>query len=230
MTTTRGAIPRVKPPLSAEERLARAARVADRAAADVVTAQAAAVAAQAEIDDVIAPQVVAVTQGVQIAQSTSNTALTVADQALASGTVSGSATDPAVSTGTSEADPGAWAPGPQVSLTGVVAGTLTITGTGPQQDGDVVFYSGGTTTGFVGEFRVVEIEGAAETVLGTFDMSASPGSGLSAIISNDGASDVAAFSVALTTTGTLGYRIDVRRVSGGNLDSLKLYIYARRAA
>jgi hypothetical protein len=125
--------------------------------------------------------------------------------------------------------PGAgWVQGPVVSLTGVVAGTLTIAGTGPIQDGDVTIDGAGTAA--PGEFRVVEIDGVTETVLftGTFSAFQSGGDPV-ATITNSDATAVSAYSAALTTTGALDYRIDARCTLGG-LTSLKLYIYARREA
>lgn len=158
----------------------------------------------------------------QQAQAAANAAQQTADEALADGTVSGSATDPSVSVGLTTA----WVPGPQVDLVGVVAGNLTITGTGPQQDADVAFVSGTT---FSGEFRVVEIDGMTETVLDVFSMSAYS-TGSNATVTNNSIAAVEAFNMPLTTTGSLSYRIDVRKTSGGELSDLLLYIFARRAA
>lgn len=159
----------------------------------------------------------------QGAAQAANDAQASADEALADGTVSGSAQNPAVSV------PGAaWVIGPLVSLTGVVAGNLTISGSGPLQDSDVAVVGGPGSAG--GEWRIVEIDGITETTLFTGGFSAyqAPGATV-ATVTNDAAPAVTAYGALLTTTGALDYRIDARCTFGG-LTSLKLYIYARRAA
>lgn len=198
---------------------------ADEAILALVADLAAVNAAQTVIIDQLSAIVLqgqTVAMQAQQAQAAANAAQQTADEALANGTVSGSATDPSVTVGGF----GGWVQGPQVDLVGVVAGNLTITGTGPQQDDDVAFVIGTT---FTGEYRVVEIDGMTETVLGVFSMSAT-GNGFSATVTNNSVAAVEAFSMALTTTGNLSYRIDVQQTSGGELTDLLLYIYARRAA
>lgn len=151
------------------------------------------------------------------AAAAANNAQNTADGGAA---VSGSATDPSVSLfGTS------WQAGPVVNLTGVVAGNLTITGTGPIQDSDVTC----SQKTFAGEYRVVEVIGGVDTVLQVFSFSAvAPDFDLATIVNSD-ASAVADFTSARASTGAVSYRIDARRVSGGVLADVSLYVYARRA-
>lgn len=167
-------------------------------------------------------------ESTQQAQTAANEAQSSADAAAGGTAVSGSATDPAVTlTGTG------WIIGPQVDLAGVVAGDLQITGSGPIQDDDVTMTGGqGIVTC---EFRIVEVVGGIDDVLFTgsftvrnfvdqvtFD--------ISTIVSNTSASSVSAFLDARTSTGAVSYRIDARMTtSGRTVDSLLLYVYARRA-
>jgi hypothetical protein len=111
-----------------------------------------------------------------------------------------------------------WNNGPTVNLTGVSAGNLTISGSGP---------TGGTlTTGNVlsGEYRIVELAGSTTVFTGNFSL------GLVGM-TNNSASAVAAFSLAEVTTGAVSYRMDVRRTggtSGGEAD-ISLYLFTRRS-
>lgn len=204
---------------------------------DILAVQAAIQQAQQDILDVQAVQAAEIARlnavvfanqqtsaSAQAAAQAANFAQQTADEALANGTVSAYASDPSMSlAGTG------WAPGPQVNLTSVLAGNLTISGTGPQQDLDVALT---TLPGFFsGEFRIVEIDGMTETVVaGPFAFSATQNPGESAAtVTNDALGSVETFSAALTTTGSLSYRLDARRVSGPNIDELYFYIYARRA-
>lgn len=168
----------------------------------------------------LSEQTSALGEGVQVAQATGNAAREVADAAAGSGSVSAAATDPSVNL-----SGGPWEFGPQVDLTGVVAGILTITGTGPYQDGDMSI-SGGDSAN---EFRVVEIVGGVESTIFTGSFVAAASSGGSSI-TNQSIAQVAAFSSSRPSTGSVSYRIDARTVSGGLVNSLALYIYARRAA
>lgn len=195
---------------------------AAQAAADA--AQAAASAAQADVDlleteleDVVAPQVLSLTEGVQVAQFSANATQAEVDILSGSGSVSGSASNPAV-----DVPDGTWVLGPQVDLTGVVAGDLTITGSGPQQDSDLA-----STGTFNGQFRIVEVVGGVDTVLDTFGFTVSAGGTLGTVLYVSAVSD---FIAARATTGAVSYRIDARRATGSaSLTSLSLYIFARRA-
>lgn len=162
----------------------------------------------------------------QSAQQAANDAQTSADDAAGGTAKSGSATNPAVNI---TAD--GWVMGPQVDLTGVVAGNLTIPGSGPQQDSDVVTTSlPGVLADF--DFRIVEVVlGVDEVVFtGTFTAFRSSGGGGVTTVANSSSSAVTAFTSARTSTGAVSYRIDAQR-SGhiDNLTSLLLYIFARRA-
>jgi hypothetical protein len=177
------------------------------------------------VEDGLASATTVLSKAVQVAQAAANAAQTTADEAVGAGTVSDSATDPAVDV----AADGLWVAGPQVDLTSVAAGTLTLTGTGPQQDDNVLLATSPGTT--FGEFRVVEIEGMTETTLftGTFKAVLSP-SVPNAGITNLSSEDVADFSAARTSTGAISYRLDVRQTTGPAILDLSLYIFARRAA
>ena len=108
---------------------------------------------------------------------------------------------------------------------------LTINGTGPQQT-DAVLIAGAPGP-ITGEFRVVEIVGASDTTVFTGLFNVAPASfdaGEPPVVTNRSVSDVSAFSSARTSTGSVSYRLDVRRTSGGALVSdLSLYLFARRA-
>lgn len=156
-----------------------------------------------------------------------NTAQATADEALASGTVSGSADNPAVDVTNGLG----WVAGPTASLTSVLAGDLTLPGTGPIQDGDVeIVGSGGGLRSFSGQYRVVEVDGATETVVfnGSFSGYQS-GVNVPATINNDSAPALSDFVGARTSTGAIDYRLEFQSVSG-SLTSLRGYIFARRAS
>jgi hypothetical protein len=111
-----------------------------------------------------------------------------------------------------------WVNGPAINLTGVVAGDLTITGSGPT--------GGSLTSGnaLSGEFRLVELAGSTTLFTGTFLITDSG-------VTNYSAADVAAFVQAEVTAGAVSYRFDVRRSGGspGSTGTISLYGYARRA-
>jgi hypothetical protein len=249
MTTVRRSIPRTPTPLSADVRLFRAQRQADlaTAAAAVVAADVAVVDAKAEaaqddadqalldaanaqtdadtvqatIDDVLTPQAVSLAQSVQGAQSAGNATQSQVDVLSATGTVSGSATNPAIDLFSDSV----WVEGPQVDLTSVVAGNLTITGSGPLQDSDVALFFSGFA---VGEYRIVEDIGGTDTVLFTGSFAVTTGT--PAVVINADTEDVANFTSARTSTGAVSYRIDARIISGPAVTSLSLYVFARRAS
>lgn len=169
----------------------------------------------AELQQVVS-DMQATMQAVQIAQETANNAPGGAG-------VSGSASSPSINipVGT------AWQAGPQVDLTGVAAGTLTITGSGPLQDDDVNLSASGNTIGFY-NWRVVEIDGVIETVVFTGDFTArQTATGEIASIINKSLTAVSSFTLARTNTGSISYRIDAQS-STIALNDLSLYIFARR--
>lgn len=172
--------------------------------------------------------VTATNQAAQAAQQAANDAQATADDALGGGTVSGFVDNPTVSV----PEGFGWVSAGTVSLTGVVAGNLTIAGTGPLQDGDVEITSGSPSgyKSFLGSFRVVEIVGGVDTVLFTGAMSAYQGGVvIPATVSNDSSASVSAFTSARSSTGSVDYRIDFQSISG-DLADLRGYLFVRRAA
>lgn len=155
---------------------------------------------------------------VDTAQATANTALAVGD--ISSGAaVSGSQTEQ-LSVG---AD---WVEGPQVDLEGVIAGPLTIAGTGP--------FTVGTSVGLdtTIDFRVVEIVGGDETPVfnGQSQLSGTlaemPNGDVIPFdyISPDPA--VATFSAERSSTGSVSYRLDLK--AGITLPSIGALLSVRR--
>lgn len=164
----------------------------------------------------------------QSAQQTANDAQTAADNAAGGTARSGNASNPAVDVFTG---PPNWEPGPQVDLTGVSAGNLTIPGSGPQQDADVVL-EGATSVVRSYNWRIVEIVLGVEEVVfeGTFTAFKAGGGGATTI-ANGSSSAASSFSLARTSTGAVSYRIDAQRATGNpeGLNSLLLYIFVRRS-
>lgn len=178
-------------------------------------------------------QLVLITQALEaagIAIQTANAAQAAADGGGSATARSGSATNPSVTLGPLNT----WIDGPTVNLLTVSAGDLTIPGSGPQQDADVVIQEGTT---FAGQYRVLEVIGGVTTAtFGPWDFSAiasgSPdGFGnYPAAISNPDASTVAAFLFARSSTGSVDYKIQARWTGGlAPLQDLQLYIFARRS-
>lgn len=161
------------------------------------------------------------TEAAQQAQTAANNAQATADAAGGGTSTSGTATNPSI-----DLLDASWVLGPQVDLTGVVAGPLTITGSGPQQDGDVELTGG--NGGMTCQFRIVEIVGGVDDVrfIGSF-VAVNYGGG-TATISNQSVSDVSTFTEARTSTGAVSYRIDAKGTGSRVLTDLLLYIYARR--
>lgn len=131
-------------------------------------------------------------------------------------------------TTTSEIDmtPSAWVLGPVVSLTGVVAGDVTIPSSG--------LYSKSTTTAFFGDtngqVRLVEIVGGVDTIIGgpwNFTVSrVDPNPAGTVYVGN--AAEINTFTQARTTTGAVSYRIDARMLDG-DVNNIDLKLYARRS-
>lgn len=161
----------------------------------------------------------------QNAQETANNAQTDADSAGGGTARSGSASDPAVTLPV-----GVWVNGPQVDLTGVAAGTLTIPGSGPLQDDDVTLVgASGDLVSF--EFRIVEVILGVDEVLFTGTATAykeKSGGGSMTTIANGSSTDISAFSSARASTGDVSYRIDARCATR-SITSLLLYVFARRS-
>ena len=150
-----------------------------------------------------------------------NEALMLAGIAIAqSGGNSGAAT--------SEIDmtPSAWVLGPIVNLTGVVAGNVTVPGSG--------LYSKSATTSFFGdtngEIRLVEVVSGVDTIIGgpwPFSVSRVDPSPTGAVYVTN-ASEINVFTQARATTGAVSYRIDARMLDG-DVNNIDLKIYARRS-
>lgn len=111
-----------------------------------------------------------------------------------------------------------WINGPTIALPTVSAGNLTISGTGPT--------SGTLLSGVsvIGEYRVVELAGGTTIFTGSMVVNDTG-------VTDNSAADVAAFSLAETTTGTVSYRLDVRRSGGpsGTSADISMYFYCRRS-
>lgn len=131
-------------------------------------------------------------------------------------------------TATTEIDmtPSAWVLGPVVNLTGVVAGNITVPGSG--------LYSKAGTTAFFGdtngEVRIVEIIGGVDTIIGgpwPFTISrVDPNPAGTVYVGN--AAQLNTFTDARTTTGAVSYRIDTRMLDG-DVNNIDLKLYARRS-
>lgn len=123
-------------------------------------------------------------------------------------------------------------PATTVALAGVVAGNLTIPGTGPSQIVGTTAMTGGNYV--EAEYDVVEVVSGVDTVVftGTFNVTDVTGDEPYQIfqVSHTSAAAVAAFTSARTSTGTMDYRLDVRRVSGASMTGMRFYLFVRRAA
>lgn len=171
----------------------------------------------------IVAQLQAINESAQAAASAANEAQASADAAAGGMAVSGSASDPAV-----DLIGSGWVLGPVVSLTGVAAGDLTISGSGPQQDSDVDM--SGAKGGMSCNFRIVEVVGGVDTVVFTGNFQVfTLADGSPATVTNQSSSSVSSFVSTRTSTGAVDYRIDARGTGARDVTSLLLYIYARRA-
>lgn len=123
-----------------------------------------------------------------------------------------------------------WTNGPTVSLTGVAAGNLTIFGSGPTQDNSTgVNAISGVLGDFTGDWRIVEIVGAVETVVfsgfwhGERDRD---DAGIENIFYNT--TDTSTVSIPATSTGAVDYRLDFRSPSC-DITSALLYLAVVRS-
>lgn len=118
-----------------------------------------------------------------------------------------------------------------VALTGVSAGDLTIPGTGPSQTVGTTAMTGGNYV--EAEYDIVEVIGGIDTVVftGQFNVLDVTGDEPSQIFQVDhtSAAAVAAFTAARSTTGTMDYRLDVRRMTGASMTGMRFYLFVRRA-
>lgn len=153
-------------------------------------------------------------------------ALETADAAGGGPSRSGSNTGSFVLSGTGDVSPCL------VALTTVSADNLTVPGTGPGVTYGSTAMTGGTTVD--AEYDIVEVVSGVDTVVftGTFTINDITGDEPSQVfqVVHTSAPDIAAFSEARTSTGSVSYRIDVRRVSGATMTGVKFYLFARRSA
>jgi len=169
-------------------------------------------------------QAVQATQAEQLAlilstQATANAAQQAANQALTQADTGPSATARSDSAVDSETISGvAWVLGPTIALPTVSVGDLTITGSGPT---GAVLNAGALVQG---EYRIVELAGGSTIFTGSMSINASG-------VTNNDAAAVAAFTLPETTTGTVSYRMDVRRAGGtvGGDADVDFYFYVRRS-
>lgn len=164
-------------------------------------------------------QVTALTQQQAIflaAQNASSTAQATAAAAQATADSGGSARS---GNATSTINVGAsWSAAATVNLLTVSAGNLTIEGSGPLQASNSDVVPGGSTTG---NWRVVEIVGATETVVftGTFSVVKTQlvleGSFSELLyIYNDNDTSAASVTIPQTSTGSVSYRLDLQGSPG----------------
>lgn len=160
-----------------------------------------------------------------------NTALQQAAQAQATADAGGGTTAKS-GQNTSALNPNGstWILGPVVALTGVVAGNLTVTGSGPYQLSSTTIDDFGQ---FSGNWRIMEIIGGVETgvFLGTYiavhnTPPEQADSGVLYQLYNQ--TDTTSFSLARTSTGAVSYRLDIN-LPGTDATQVGIYIYVRRA-
>lgn len=118
-----------------------------------------------------------------------------------------------------------------VALAGVVAGNLTIPGTGPSQVIGTTAMTGGNYV--EAEYDIVEVVGGIDTVVftGQFNVLDVTGDEPYQIfqVNHTSSASVAAFTTARSTTGTMDYRLDVRRLTGASMTGMRFYLFVRRA-
>lgn len=174
----------------------------------------------ADLADIVA-QLQAVSAAAQQAQTTANNAQQSADEG---GTAKSGSSNAVVNIPATTA----WNIGPIVNLTGVIAGDLTINGTGPQQTSEVSM-SGGTSAQ-VFNFRVVEvISGVDDVIFSGQCLVQNFGSPAATTVTNNNVQEIQDFSMARASTGAVSYRIDFQGNGVRSVSNLLLYVFARRA-
>lgn len=121
---------------------------------------------------------------------------------------------------------GAWSAGPQVDLAGVAAGTLSAVNSSPNQLSNTDVLNPGS---YVGNYRIVEIVGAVETVIfnGTFSAEKTQEDiGFITLLFN--LTDTSTFTVGRASTGAVSYRLDANSPNV-EVQNLGLYLYVRRS-
>lgn len=127
---------------------------------------------------------------------------------------------------------GTFAPAVAVNLTSVSAGNLALTGTGPSAVVGTTTMTGGMNTTF--QYQIIEVVGGidGDTVFtGAFDVTDVTTDEPSQIFSvnHTSAAAIASFFDARATTGTISYRVEVRKVSGANMTNMRFYLFVRRS-
>lgn len=121
---------------------------------------------------------------------------------------------------------GGWSPGPQVNLAGVPAGTLSAVNSSPSQLSNTDVLNPGS---YIGNYRIVEIVGAVETVVFTGTFSAEKTQediGFITLLFN--LTDTTTFTAAAASTGAVSYRMDANSPDV-DINQLGLYLYVRRS-
>lgn len=143
----------------------------------------------------------------------------------------GSTTKSGSNTGTFSLSGTSTVPVTTVAFTGVVAGDLTIPGTGPSQIIGTTAMTGGNYV--EAEYDIVEVIGGIDTIVftGQFNVLDVTGDEPYQIfqVNHTSSAAVAAFSAARSTTGTMDYRLDVRRLTGASMTGMRFYEFVRRA-
>lgn len=143
----------------------------------------------------------------------------------------GSTTKSGSSTGIFSLSGTSTAPVTTVALTSVIAGDLTIPGTGPSQVVGTTAMTGGNYV--EAEYDIVEVVSGVDTVVftGQFNVLDVTGDEPYQIfqVNHTSSAAVAAFSAARSTTGTMDYRLDVRRLTGASMTGMRFYEFVRRA-
>lgn len=167
-----------------------------------------------------AAQLVLINQALELA----GLALETADGGSATKSGSATAIFPLTGTGSFAA--------PLVTLAGVSAGDLTVPGTGPSQVIGATTMTGGNYV--EAEYDIVEVVSGVDTVVftGTFNVTDVTGDEPAQVfqVVHTSAPDIADFISARASTGTMAYRVDVRRLTGATMLGMRFYLFARRAA
>lgn len=160
---------------------------------------------------------------------------TAAQQAAAAQATADAGTPTGAKSGMATADPvnasgSGWVNGPQVDLTGVAAGNLTIPSSGPNQTNNTGINAlSGILGQFTGNWRIQEIVGFVETTVfsGTYNAERDrDDQGIENILYN--LTDTNTPVIPLTSTGAVSYRLDIN-APGFDLTAVQLYLYVRRA-
>lgn len=119
-----------------------------------------------------------------------------------------------------------WTLGPQIDLTGVVAGDLMIQGTSLQSVSTTRLNQVGPVDG---QLRIVEIVGGVDTVVGgpwTFTTGRVEDPSSVPYIMNPG--QIASYNEPRTTTGNVSYRLDARMDAFGDMTDVRFYLSVKR--